>query len=57
MARTTSDPKPYTVAIRLNEEDMRLLDRLARQSRLSRSELVRLLLHASSSTEKAKRKG
>ena len=44
MARTTTDPKPYTVAMRLNKDDLRQLDRIARLWKCSRTEVLRRLL-------------
>jgi len=44
MARTTTDPKPFTVAMRLNKEDLRALDRLARLWKCSRTDVLRRFL-------------
>jgi hypothetical protein len=46
MSRTTTDPKPFTVAMRLNKDDLRLLDRFARLWKCSRTEVLRRLLRA-----------
>ena len=50
MARTTTDPKPTTIAVRLNAADTRTLNRLCKQWKCSRSEVLRKLLR----TEAAK---
>ena len=44
MARTTTDPKPFTVAMRLNKQDLRTLDRIARLWKCSRTDVLRRLL-------------
>ena len=44
MARTTTDPKPFTVAMRLNKADLRALDRIARLWKCSRTDVLRKLL-------------
>jgi len=44
MARTTTDPKPLLVTIRLNEADLAHLDELAKQWGVTRSEVFRRLL-------------
>jgi hypothetical protein len=44
MSRTTTDPKPFTVAMRLNKSDMRALKKLAQQRKLSRTDVLRQLL-------------
>ncbi len=46
MARTTTDPKPHTVALRLNESDYRVLKRLAKRGKCSRTEVLRRMLRA-----------
>jgi hypothetical protein len=45
MARTTTDPKPFTVAMRLNRDDLRALERLAKLWKCSRTDVLRKLLH------------
>jgi hypothetical protein len=44
MARTTTDPKPFMVALRLNATDARALTKLAKQWKCSRSEALRKLI-------------
>jgi metal-responsive CopG/Arc/MetJ family transcriptional regulator len=52
MARTTTDPKPLLVTIRLSEADLAHLDKLAEEWGVTRSEVFRRLLRRT-----AKRKG
>jgi len=44
MARTTTDPKPYNVVVRLNKDDERALNRLAKTWKCSRSDVLRKLV-------------
>ena len=44
MSRTTTDPKPHLIALRLGADDLRVLARLARQWKCSRGEVLRRLL-------------
>jgi hypothetical protein len=46
MARTTTDPKPEVLTLRLSARDVRDLARLAKRWDCSRSEAVRRLLRA-----------
>lgn len=41
MPRTTTNPKNYIVSCRINDKEMRLLQKLARESNTSISSLVR----------------
>lgn len=44
MARTTTDPKPEALTVRMSAEDWRDLSRLAKKRKTSRGEVLRQLL-------------
>ena len=46
MARPTTDPKPRVLVMRLSDNDVRALSRIAKQWKCSRSEVLRRLLRA-----------
>jgi hypothetical protein len=53
MARPTTDPKPLVMTLKLSEDDLRAVKRLAKAWKCSRGEVLRRLLRTEA--EKARR--
>jgi len=55
MARTTTEPKPTTVAVRLTERDAVLLQKMASAAGTSKGAVIRSLIRAAAARTRSRR--